>query len=493
MPITESTSKLDMQKKQVILVFPGKYKSTNPQMPLSIIHVADPLVHAGYKVRILDMRVENYRTFHVGNPVFVGISSMSGTQISYGLQFAKKVRVESPSSPIVWGGVHSSLQPEQTAKSNYVDIVVRGEGDLVVVKLANRLSEGRPLDDVEGITFKKEGTIRNNPDAPLIDLDSIPLDLPFNLLHLDRYPSLEKGRFHIQTSRGCPHSCGFCYNLIYNKRKWRGKSSHRVIAEIEYVLKEFPNTKIIDMIDDNFFVDEKRVEDICQALIDRNINVAWRASCRFDYLSTYSKNFIELLEKSGCKELDFGGETGSERLQSLICKDITYEQMISSLENLKRWGSNIEVYVSWVSGLPTETDDDLNDTFDLMDKMSEIYPKTQHFGLFIYTPYPSPIMDPLLIEFKPPQTLEEWGKVEVYRFKPPWHSKSQVKKLQAISAVSLLAFYPKDRIDEASFYFRIGFKVLNRIEKYRWRHRYFSIPIELKIVDALTKKFKGYL
>ena len=462
-------------------------------MPLSIIHIADPLIRAGYEVRILDMRVENYRTFQIGKPVFVGISSMSGTQIRYGLQFAMKVRVESPSCPIVWGGVHSSLQPEQTAQSKYVDIVVRGEGDLIVVKLANRLSEGKPLDDVEGITFKREGTIRSNPDAPLINLDAIPLDLPFNLLHLDRYPSLEKGRFHIQTSRGCPHSCGFCYNLIYNKRKWRGKSSQRVIAEIEYVLKEFPNTKIIDMIDDNFFVDEKRVEEICQGIIDRKINIVWRASCRFDYLSTYNKNFIDLLEKSGCMELDFGGETGSKRLQSLICKDITHEQIISSLENLKRWGSSIEVYVSWVSGLPTETDDDLKDTFDLMDKMSEIYPKTQHFGLFIYTPYPSPIMDPLLKEFEPPKTLEEWGNVEVYRFKPPWHSKSQVKKLHAISAVSLLAFYPKDRIDEASFYFRIGFKVLNRIEKYRWRHRYFSIPIELRIVDALTRKFKGYL
>ena len=482
-----------MQKKQIILVFPGKYKSTNPQIPLSIIHIADPLIRAGYEVRILDMRVENYRTFQIDKPVFVGISSMSGTQIRYGLQFAMKVRAESPSCPIVWGGVHPSLQPEQTAQSKYVDIVVRGEGDLVVVKLADRLFEGKPLDDVEGITFKKEGTIRSNPDAPLIDLDAISLDLPFNLLHLDRYPSLEKGRFHIQTSRGCPHSCGFCYNLVYNKRKWRGKSPKRVIAEIEHVLKEFPNTKIIDIIDDNFFVDKKRVEEICQGIIDRKINIVWRASCRFDYLSTYNKNFIDLLEKSGCIELDFGGETGSERLQSLICKDVTHEQITSSLENLKSWGSNIEVYVSWVSGLPTETDDDLKATFDLMDKMSEIYPKTQHFGLFVYTPYPSPIMDPLLKEFKPPKTLEEWGNVEVYRFKPPWHSNSQVKKLHTISAVSLLAFYPKDRIDEASFYFRIGFKVLNRIEKYRWRHRYFSIPIELRIVDALTRKFKGYL
>jgi anaerobic magnesium-protoporphyrin IX monomethyl ester cyclase len=178
---------------------------------------------------------------------------------------------------------------KQTAKSKYVDIVVRGEGDLVVKKLADRLVAEKPLGDVEGITFKADGRIKSNHDAPLIDLDNIPLDLPFDLLLLDKYPSLKNGRFHIQTSRGCPHSCGFCYNLTYNKRRWSGKSSKRVIEEIEYVLKRFPETKIIDIIDDNFFVDKKRVEEICQQIINRKLDLTWRASCRFDYLSAYDR------------------------------------------------------------------------------------------------------------------------------------------------------------------------------------------------------------
>ena len=480
-------------QQEIVLVFPGKYKSTNPQIPLSLIHIADPLIRAGYGVRIFDMRVEDYNDFNLGRPVFVGISSMSGTQIRFGLDFAKKVRSESPSCPIVWGGVHPSLQPEQTAQSMYVDIVIRGEGELIIAKLADKLAAGKPLDNVEGITYKVDEMIKTNPDAPLIDLDCIPIDLPFDLLLLDKYPSIKNGRFHIQTSRGCPHLCGFCYNLTYNKRKWRGKSSKRVSDEIEYVLKKFPKTKIIDIIDDNFFVDKKRVEEICREIVNRKFALTWRASCRFDYLATYDKDFVDLLAKSGCFELDFGGETGSERLQSLICKDVTYEQIIKSLENLKVWGSNIEVYISWVSGLPTETDEDLEATFDLMDKVSGIYSRTQHFGLFIYTPYPSPIMDPLLKGFKSPKTLEEWGDVEVYRFNPPWHSKRQVKKLQTVSSVSLLAFYPRDRICETSIYFRLGYKVLNQIEKYRWRHRYFSFPVELRIVDWVTRRLKGYL
>ena len=488
-----STLKSGESKKEIVLIFPGKYKSPNPQMPLSLVHIADPLIRAGYTVRIFDMRVEDYHDLHLGRPVFVGISSMSGAQIRYGLEIARKVRSECPSCPIVWGGVHPSLQPEQTAKSEYVDIVVRGEGDLVVAKLADKLVAEEPLDDLEGITYKTEGTITSNPDSPLIDLDTIPLDLPFDLLRLDRYPSLRNGRFHIQTSRGCPHSCGFCYNLKYNKSRWRGKSSKRVLDEIEYILNKFSRIKVIDIIDDNFFVDKTRVADICHEIVNRKLGIAWRASCRFDYLSTYDRDFVDLLEKSGCIELDFGGETGSERLQSLIRKDVTQEQIVRSLENLKIWGSNIEVYVSWVSGLPTETDEDLETTFNLMDKMSSIYSKTQHFGLFIYTPYPSPILDPLLKQFKAPETLEDWGDIEVYRFKPPWHSEKQVKKLHAISAVSLLAFYPRDRMSEIRVYFRSAYKLLNQIERYRWRHRYFGFPLELRIVDFLTRRVKGYL
>ena len=88
-------------------------------------------------------------------------------------------------------------------------------------------------------------------------------------------------------------------------------------------------------------------------IIDRKLDVHWRANCRFDYLATYEKDFLELLEKAGCVELDFGGESGSDRLQQLICKDVTAEEMLESVDNLRRWAPSIEPYVSWMSGFPS--------------------------------------------------------------------------------------------------------------------------------------------
>ena len=79
---------------------------------------------------------------------------MSGLQIKYALEFASYVRMQNPSCPIVWGGVHPTLLPEQTASNDYVDIVVRGEGELIVKDLANNLALNQPLDDVAGLTYR---------------------------------------------------------------------------------------------------------------------------------------------------------------------------------------------------------------------------------------------------------------------------------------------------------------------------------------------------
>jgi anaerobic magnesium-protoporphyrin IX monomethyl ester cyclase len=480
-------------QKEVLLIYPGKFHAPDPQVPLSLLHLAPPLQQAGYRVRLFDMRAEDIRELNVGNPVYVGISCMSGLQIRYGLEAARKVRSQNPKVPLVWGGVHPTLLPEQTAANPYVDVAIRGEGETVVAKLAEALAAGAPLDSVKGLTYKAGGTVHSTPDADLADLDRIPVELPYDLLQLDKYPSVKAGRIHIQTSRGCPHRCGFCYNILFNRHAWRGKTADRVVDEIEFLTKRFPQAKIIDPIDDNFFVDKKRVEDICKGLISRGVKVAWRANCRFDYLSAYGEAFLRLLERSGCVELDFGGETGSERLQQFICKDVTHEQILQSVENLSKWAPGIEPYASWMSGLPDETNADLSATFDLMDRMRQLNPKTQHFGIFVYTPFPSPVLNELPAQFKPPASLEEWGDIDVFQYKPPWHSKRQVERLRAISAVARYKFYPQARLNERGLAFKVGYGVVSRVAGYRWRHRYFGFPVDLKLVNWVARRFRGYL
>jgi radical SAM superfamily enzyme YgiQ (UPF0313 family) len=480
-------------RKEVLLVFPGRYRAPDPQVPLQLLHVAGALQRAGYRARIVDARLQDYRTVRIGDPVFVGVTCMSGPQIRYGLEFARKVRAEAPRVPIVWGGVHPTLLPEQTAADELVDVVVRGESELVVGALADRLTSGEPLDDVNGLTFKDDGAVRSTPDADLVDLDAIPVELPYDLLELDKYPTLQAGRVHMQTSRGCPSRCGFCYNSGFNKRKWRGKSPERVVAEVQHLLRRFPHVGIIDPVDDNLFVNRKRVEDICNGLLERGLTVAWRANCRFDYLAKYEGDFVSLLERAGCMELDFGGESGSARMQQFVCKDVTADEIVTSVENLHRWAPSIDPFVSWLSGLPGETYADMEKTFDLMDAMAVANPRTQHYGIFMYTPFPSPLLASLPPEFRPPRSLEEWGAIEVFHFLPPWHSRRYVEKLRSISAVTRYAFYPQSRIDEHGWAFKAGYGTMNKAARLRWKHRYFGFPVELRLANVAAQRLRGFL
>jgi anaerobic magnesium-protoporphyrin IX monomethyl ester cyclase len=477
----------------VLLVFPGRLKAPDPQVPLQLLHVASALRSAGYRPGIFDMRLHDYHGLDIGEPVFVGITAMSGPQIRYGLEFARWVRAARPHLPIVWGGVHPTLLPEQTAADANVDVVVRGEAELVVGPLADALAAGAPLDGVSGLTYKSGGAVVSTPDADLIDLDAIPLELPYHLLELDRYPTLQAGRVHMQTSRGCPSRCGFCYNSGFNKQKWRGKSPQRVVDEMEHLLRRFPQVKIIDPVDDNLFVNRKRVENICTGILERGIRVSWRANCRFDYLARYDQAFLGLVERAGCMELDFGGESGSPRMQEFVCKDVTAAEILTSVENLRKWAPSIDPFVSWLSGLPGETYADMEQTFDLMDAMGRANPRTQHYGIFLYTPFPSPLLDSLPPEFTPPQSLEEWGGIEVFHFLPPWHDEAYVEKLRSISAVTRYAFYPQSRIDEHGRAFKAAYGVMNRAARWRWEHRYFDYPLELRLANVAAQKLRGFL
>ena len=284
-------------------------------MPLQLLHVACALQRAGYRARIYDMRLQDYRSLAMGDPVFVGLTCMSGPQIRYGLEFAREgAGRESAACPSSGAACTPRCCPSRRPPSALVDVVVRGEGELVVGPLADapgrrRAARRRERPHLHETTARS----RSTPDAALIDLDTIPVELPYDLLDLDRYPTLQAGRVHMQTSRGCPSRCGFCYNTGFNKRKLaRQEPASASSTRCSTCCERFPQVKIIDPVDDNLFVNRSAwPRRSATSSSTGGLKVAWRANCRFDYLASYDGDFVRLLERAGCMELDFGGESGS--------------------------------------------------------------------------------------------------------------------------------------------------------------------------------------
>ena len=395
-----------------------KGRALDPRPPWGLLFAATPLVENNYKVKIIDEEVnphweEDLEDELNASTLCVGVSSMTGWQILGGLRFSRIVK-EWLGVPVVWGGLHASMLPEQTVENNFVDIVVRGEGEEALLKIVNALKSGESIDGIPNVWWKDGGRIKSNPKSRFIDLNKLSL-LPYHMLECDKYRSREpsalpgcKRIIDVLTDRGCPHRCGFCYNINMNNRAWRSISAPRVIEQIEYLVKNF-SVDGINFLGDNFFVNKERVRDICSEIIKRKFKITWHADCRIDYFAGYDDSFIDMLTESGCKVLTFGIESGSPRISALINKDITVEQVIKVNKSLKK--HRIGASYHFMAGFPEETREDLLDTYKLMLKLNEEYPKANFLGPSIYTPYPGTPLYHKCIEmgFKPPKRLEDWA------------------------------------------------------------------------------------
>ena len=153
--------------KDIVFVYPKPGIDFSPALPFPVLFPASTLVDNGFSVEIIDERVLERKEFitklkkHANNdPIFFGISTMTGPQIRRALNAAEIVREENESTPIVWGGVHPSLLSEQTLQDERVDIIVRGEGEITVLELAQKLEKNEKIDSIDGISFKINGEIR---------------------------------------------------------------------------------------------------------------------------------------------------------------------------------------------------------------------------------------------------------------------------------------------------------------------------------------------
>ena len=491
-------------KPRVLLVYPGRRSGLFPELPLPLLYLAWALRKEGIEVDVHDMRILDNADITRTDYLFVGISIMTGPMISDALACAARVRQINPRTPIVWGGIHVTLLPEQSLQHSLVDIVVRGEGEHTVQELAHALLQGTDLSSVKGLNFKRDGMMIATPDREFMSLDEIDIELPYDLFVLDRYAF---PAFPVHTSRGCPYRCGFCYNTAFNKRTWRYKSVEHVLDEIEYVVRRFNPRRVSFTWEDEFFINIERIRNICEGIARRGIKIEWESFCRFDSFRKVDDDLLALLERSGCVCLSFGGESGSQRiLDEIIRKDIKVEYMVDATRRLS--STRVRQIVSFMSGLPTETDEDMSKTFALMDTLVSINPRIYFNGIFLYTPYPGTVLyDRVVSEFhyRPPQSLEEWATFGIYRnVGATWQTPAYIRKYKTVSIMTRFPFWrqrmtladARDAVGAsrlARFPFNIAYLIFSWLAILRWRRRFFRFPIEWILLEKLLERLRGFI
>jgi len=385
--------------------------------PLGLLYLAAELKKNNFSVVVIDAFTspdwETVLRRSLGSDtILAGVGVMTGYQIKGALDFARIVK-QSGSAPVVWGGLHASLVPRQTIDHELVDMVVIGEGEHKIVRLATCLLKGGSLREVPGIMFKHNGEIVSTSRAEgFIDMNRLPLP-DYGQLNVDHYMQSEESlmgegirSLDLNTDRGCPYRCGFCYNLTYNHRKWRCMDAERVLENASELTEKYHLTGI-NFVGDNFCVNPQRVRSICKGILERGLQLRWHMDIRIDTFLQLDDQLLDLLKRSGCHRLTFGVESGSQRVLDYIKKDIRAEDVLKAHKRARSYGFAVSYH--FMVGFPDETRKDILLTLRLIRRLLR-NDDVQIFGPSIYVPYPGTPLYLRSIErgFIPPRSLESW-------------------------------------------------------------------------------------
>lgn len=507
------------EKRNVILIYPktGMDFGSTVAPPHSLLAIAAPLHRDGYRVKIIDQRVDKNWNKHLADeirlhPVCVGISSMTGVHIYFALKAAKIVRAMTKGMvPIVWGGPHPSILPEQTLKNDHVDMVCVGEGDSVFYELVKAIENYTSLSEVKGIGYKTEGKIILNPPAQMIDIETL-LPVPWeligveNYIHPDMYLKESSRTLDIgQTSRGCPFNCGFCCSASLRMRKWRAMSVEKSLQAIIDPVRRFKLNGIW-IRDDEFYIDRERASRICEGIIKEKLNLSWYTSgTRVDVFNKASDDQTALLKKSGAYVLKYGAESGSNRILQLINKGIVVEDTIKA--NLKARKHGIIPAFSLMIGFPTQTFEEIDKTVELMFQLKKDNPSVQFEAIATYTALPGTPMYELALQYglKPPDTLEGWINWNFIDYdlkgeRIPWFDYHDRKRIGNICYISILANGFRNAIDSVrNIFLRLVLKILytpvSQFYRFRLKHKLYNFSWDLMLARYIRARlfYKGYL
>jgi len=297
-------------KNKFILLFnPQPEKSKRTVMPLGLLAISTLLDKDGYNIKIChssQKKEDEVILEKIDNAICVGISSMTGYQITDGLRFAQLVRDRNKNIPIVWGGVHPTIETKQTIQHSLVDIIVRGQGEETFYELVKVLEAKADLKNVKGIVYKVKGAVMTNIARPIKDMNEFP-PIPYHLLDKSVGRYIKKTVYSertlpIITSSGCPFRCGFCYlSTPEYQRKWDGYPSERIIKEVEFLIDKY-KVDTIDIRDSNFFISKERVRQFFSSIIEKEIKILFiNLNGRVDQLINCDDDLWRLMERAGVK------------------------------------------------------------------------------------------------------------------------------------------------------------------------------------------------
>ena len=401
-------------KAKVLLVYPkvgADAKGVSLYPPLSALYLACAM--GDYPVVIYDQRVDEPEKFErllADRPICVGFSIFTGRQITYALELAEKVKARG--IPTVFGGVHTTIMPQQTQADERVDYAIGGDGEQAFRQLVAALEKNQFVEPV----------ITNVP----VDLDGLD-PLPYEMVDIEEYvasSAMEGRSLPVLFSRGCPFECTFCCNPVISRRRWQ-TTNVDLAAEQTIALAEKYKLDGVIFWDENLLVNKRIICSLAERIDGR---FKWFAQARVNSLLQYDLNW---LEKMGAARLACGIESGSPAILKKIKKGETVEEYIEANRRLAK--TNINVWYNYITGYPFETLDDLKQTIRLALQMLDDNPNANNNTFYLLTPYPGTEIGEEYLKSEMPGTLAGWAEFGRHNYSARWHPPEMLKLYERIA------------------------------------------------------------
>ena len=484
-----------LKQKKVVLFFPS-YGSNEAAPPLALISIAAPLVEKGYKVTIIDTAVEEDYVAAVlremEDGICLGMSLVTGPMIAGAVEVGRAVKAQYPDVPIILGGWHPSILPQQTLEADFVDVVVLKQGEATFAELITCLENGDSLDGITGIMWKKNGEIQQNQPRAYPKVAELPSRLAgYDLIDYERYYNLTGLRWLMySSSHGCPYNCSYCSNASVYGRNLDLLPVEQVVDEVTYLVRKY-NIQLVGIIDDIFFAFKDRCLEIAEGFIRSGLKFEWYIQDRVDAWARLTPEQAKLYRRAGLVRVHYGAESGSDDVLASIEKKSQVETTLEAVESCKQ--GDIRASFGFIFGLPAEKIQDLHQTLELIDRIYNAYDKADCYTN-IFTPYPGSPLWPVSIEkgLQPPETFEEWANFYPRVMELPWLKGGKHRKLQAIR--QYLRFgYHQVKVGEKRHSFRhsLVLNLLKPASRYRIRTKNFSFPFEIYSYNGL-QRMKGF-
>lgn len=340
--------------------------------PLALDYLAPPLEERGYTVDILDLcfadnAEKEVASYFASNAVIaVGVTIRNSDDCYFASQefflpFVKRVVKtiqEHTSAPIILGGVAFSTMPEAILRFCGLDFGIWGEGEENLPSLLDCLQGRDDYSQVPGLVYRNgSGYTRNAPD--FLRLDEVPAR-PRRSIDNIRYLR-EGGMAGIETKRGCEAACIYCADPVSKGRKHRLRSPDKVVAEIEALLAQ--GVDYWHTCDAEFNLPAAHAAAICQEIIARGLGERMRW---YAYASPgpFDAKLAGLMKEAGCVGIDFGVDSGSDKMLRALGRDFTVEDLRRTARICHDHG--FAFMFDLLLGGPGETGETMRETVELM-------------------------------------------------------------------------------------------------------------------------------